>query len=331
MQPQDVTVSAFMLQGPYPFGTNLLFPLAVGAAAVMVPKSQMGAADVLDLCERRGATVLTMMPANLQQIIQLPPAELKRARDQLKTVTRVVSAGDALPASLYTKWMELFPQAELLDGLGTSELQHIFISNRIGRAKAGSLGQIVPGYNYRIVDPHGSQVPTGQTGSLHINGGACALFYFNRLEKSREVFLGNNWYSTGDQVHVDDDGYFWLHGRLDDMLKIEGKWCSPLEIEDILLQHPKIGDACVVSRQESGVSMGIAVGHTFAVVTGDTKPGDELRTELRSLIRANTEPWKAGGAEHIYFVDALPRNARGKLERKKLKNDRLRELFKSWA
>jgi benzoate-CoA ligase len=141
-----------------------------------------------------------------------------------------LSAGEALPVELYNRWIETFG-VEILDGIGSAEMFHIYISNRLGDVKPGSLGAIVPGYETRIVDPEGADVAPGEIGTLWIKGDSAALCYWNAHEKSKEVFHGD-WVMTGDQFRQDEEGYFWYCGRTDDMLKVGGVWVSPLEVEN---------------------------------------------------------------------------------------------------
>jgi len=201
---------------------------------------------------------------------------------------------------------------EILDGIGSAEMFHIYISNRIGDVKEGSLGKLVPGYTARIVDPDGREVPTGELGTLHINGDSRMVGYFQDNDKSRRTVMGE-WVNTGDQFRVDADGYFWYEGRADDMLKVGGIWVSPMEIENVLLQHAAVKECAVVPYKDAA---GLVLPRAYVVVREGNVGNTALSETLINFTKERLAHYKA--PRDIRYLDALPRNDRGKTERKKL-------------
>jgi len=223
----------------------------------------------------------------------------------------VTSAGEALPAELHERWRDTFG-VELLDGLGTAEMWHIFISNRPGAARAGTLGQVVPGFEVRVCDEDGRELPRGETGWLWVRGASRALGYWQEHVRSQEVFRGE-WYVSGDLITMDEDGYVTYCGRGDELLKVSGKWLAPAEVEGCLLQHAAVVEAAVVGRADaSGLTKPIA----FVVVRERT---DGLDAELQAFVRERLDPYKA--PREVTFVDALPRTHLGKVDRGRLRRE----------
>jgi acyl-coenzyme A synthetase/AMP-(fatty) acid ligase len=222
---------------------------------------------------------------------------------------------------------------EICDGIGSAEMFHIYITNRPGDVKPGSLGRIVEGYEAKIVNAGGHEVSTNEMGTLKIKGDSAALCYWNAHEKSKETFAGD-WCITGDQFHVDEEGYYWYHGRTDDMLKVSGIFVAPVEIENCLLQHEavlecavigaKAGDglvkpkAFIVLREEFSAKHEVGTGSRSDRVE-DEKPDlqPELVTALQVFVKSQLAPYKY--PRWIEFVPSLPKNDRGKIDRKKLK------------
>ncbi len=208
--------------------------------------------------------------------------------------------------------METFG-VEIYDGIGSAEMFHIYITNRPGDVKPGSLGRIVEGYEAKIVDAEGATLPTGEMGTLRIKGDSAALCYWNAHEKSKETFAGD-WCTTGDQFHVDGEGYYWYHGRTDDMLKVSGVFVAPAEIENCLLQHEAVVEAAVV-----GFDAGdrLVKPKAFVVARDTYTKDDALAQQLKDFVKARLAPYKY--PRWIEFVSALPKNDRGKIDRKQLK------------
>jgi benzoate-CoA ligase len=233
-------------------------------------------------------------------------------REDLATLRFCYSAGEALPIELYERWMERFG-VDICDGIGSAEMFHIYITNRPGDIKPGSLGRIVDGYQAQIVDGLGREVATEEMGTLRIKGDSAALCYWNAHEKTKETFAGD-WCTTGDQIHVDDDGYYWYHGRTDDMLKVGGVFVAPMEIENCILQHDHVRECAVVGYEVDGL-----VKPKAYVVLRDTVVGtDELAQEIQEFVKKQLAKYKY--PRIVEFVMSLPKNDRGKIDRKQLKN-----------
>jgi acyl-coenzyme A synthetase/AMP-(fatty) acid ligase len=219
------------------------------------------------------------------------------------------SAGEALPVELYHRWRDTFG-VELLDGLGTAEMWHIFITNRPGAVRPGTLGQVVDGFEVRVCDDAGRDVADGDVGMLWVRGGSRAIGYWQQMEKTAQVFRGD-WYVSGDLISRDGDGYISYHGRADEMLKVSGKWLSPQEVEGCLLQHPAVREAAVVGVVGDG---GLTKPHAYVVAT-ERRP--DLGAELQAFAAQRLEGYKVPRA--VVFLDALPRTHLGKVDRGKLR------------
>jgi len=190
---------------------------------------------------------------------------------------------------------------------------HIYISNKPGDVKPGSLGRVVNGYEARIVSAEGRQVATGDMGTLRIKGDSAALCYWNAQEKSKETFAGD-WCTTGDQFHVDADGYYWYHGRTDDMLKVSGIFVAPAEIENCLLQHEAVMECAVIGADAGD---GLIKPKAFVVLREEFDSGNSLDEELKEFVKTHLAVYKY--PRWIDFVSSLPKNDRGKIDRKQLR------------
>jgi benzoate-CoA ligase len=223
-----------------------------------------------------------------------------------------ISAGEALPPELYGRWKEQFG-VEILDGIGSAELFHIYISNRFGEVRPGSLGRLVPGYEARVVSADGRDVLDGEIGTLWVKGDSAAICYWQAHEKSKEVLRGD-WVVSGDLFRRDDNGYFYYAGRADDMLKVGGIWVSPLEVESCLLRHPAVLEAAVIGYEDEE---GLVKAMAYVVVKSGA-PSEELGALLIEHCKLELAHYKA--PRKIQFVDALPRSDRGKILRRELRN-----------
>jgi benzoate-CoA ligase len=223
-----------------------------------------------------------------------------------------LSAGEALPEELYRRWVETFG-VEIYDGIGSAEMFHIYITNRPGDVKPGSLGRVVEGYEAEVIDAEGRRLPAGEMGTLRVRGDSAALCYWQAHEKSKQTFAGD-WCTTGDQFHADDEGYFWYHGRTDDMLKVSGVFVAPAEIENCLLQHEAVLEAAVVGHDAGD---GLIKPKAFLVLREGHAPGEELAQSVKEFVKSRLALYKY--PRHVEFVDSLPKNDRGKIDRKKLK------------
>ena len=203
-------------------------------------------------------------------------------------------------------------KVEVLDGIGSAEMFHIYISNYPGDVTPGSLGRLVPGYEARVVDAAGQDVPDGEAGTLWIKGESAAILYWQAHEKSKQVLRGD-WVVSGDHVRRDADGRFWYEGRSDDMLKVGGVFVSPFEVENCLLQHPRVAECAVIGyKDQDGL-----VKPKAHIVLRDGSGSDQLARELQDFVKQRLAPFKY--PRIVEFAPSLPKNDRGKIERRKLK------------
>ena len=300
MRADDITISVPKLFFGYATGSNLFFPFSVGASCVLFP--ERCTADVLFAKIRRHRpTVLVNVPAMIQQLL----AHEDAAKQDLSSLRFATSAGEALPADLYDRWKSTFG-VELVDGLGTAEMWHIFLSNRPGDVVPGTLGRPVPGFDIRLCDAEGVEVPNGTAGELWVRGGSRAIAYWQRMEDTMHAFRGE-WYVSGDMLRRNPDGTFTYCGRSDDMLKVNGKWVAPSEVENCLRAHPAVREAVVV-----GVANTDGLVKPRAYVVSD-QASDELGRELQEHVESCLERFKC--PREIVFLESLPRTHLGKVDR----------------
>jgi benzoate-CoA ligase family protein len=293
----------------YATGTNLLFPFAVGGATALFAERSTPE-KLFEVIERFRPTVLTSVPTMINGMLNVEGAG--RERD-LSSLRFCLSAGEALPVELYERWMKTFG-VEILDGIGSAEMFHIYITNRPGDVRPGSLGRIVEGYEAQVIDAEGREVATGEMGTLRVRGDSAALCYWQAHEKSKETFAGD-YCTTGDQFHVDEEGYYWYHGRTDDMLKVSGVYVAPVEIEACLLQHEAVVE-CAVVGHDAGDHL--VKPKAFIVPREGFAPTDELAASIKEFVKSHLALYKY--PRWIEFVTSLPKNDRGKIDRKKLKD-----------
>lgn len=303
----DIALGVPKLFFGYATGTNLMFPFAVGASAVLF--AERSTEDVLfDLIEKYKVTMLTNVPTMIGKMLQSPRIN----QVNLSSLRLCLSAGEALPESLYTAWQQR-TGVEILDGIGSAEMFHIYISGYPGRVRCGSLGNLVPGYAVEIVNADGVPVETGEIGRLRVKGGSTALCYWGDKKKSRETFQAE-WCTTGDLFRCDADGYYYYEGRADDLLKVSGIFVSPLEIEAALLEHTSVVEVCVVGHEEDD---NLTKPYAFVVCARGVTGCDELAVELKAFLKDRLAPYKY--PRWFEWCTELPKNDRGKIARKDLK------------
>ena len=305
---EDITVSVPKLFFGYATGTNLLFPFAVGGATALFSE-RATPEKMFEVITRYRPTILTTVPTMINSMLNVSEA----TRDDVSSLRFCYSAGEALPVELYERWMNRFG-VQICDGIGSAEMFHIYITNRPAEVKPGSLGRVVHGYEAKVVDADGDQVLTGEMGTLKIKGDSAALCYWNAHEKSKETFAGD-WCTTGDQFHVDSDGYYWYHGRTDDMLKVGGIFVAPSEIENCLLQHEAVLECAVIGDESSE---GLVKPKAFVVLRDGFAQDDETAELLKTFVKSRLAAYKY--PRWIEFAASLPKNDRGKIDRRSLKS-----------
>jgi benzoate-CoA ligase len=311
MTDKDITVSVPKLFFGYATGSNLLFPFFFGGAALLFPDKPTPE-RLFDLIARHKATMLINVPTMIAQMATVwEKSATTSKKHDVRSLRALTSAGEALPPELYRRWMN-GPGVEILDGIGSAELFHVFISGKFGDVVPGSLGTLVEGYEAKIVDQDGRTCGPNEVGTLWIHGESSAAFYWQRHERSRDVLQGR-WVNTGDQFVRDEKGSFWYRGRADDLMKVAGRWLSPQEIEDALTSHEAVSEAGAAPFVQEGLTKPMA----FIVLRPGHSPSDELARSLSDFVAARTAPYKA--PRFVEFVEKLPRGDRDKLARKELR------------
>jgi benzoate-CoA ligase family protein len=303
IRPDDRCLSAAKAFFAYGLGNSVLFPLAAGAAAILEPAPARPAG--MAACARSyGATLFFAGPTFFANMLR---ADLPG--DALTGVRLAASAGEPLPAALYQRWTSRFG-VDVLDGIGMTEMLHIFLSNREGQVRPGTTGVAVPGYDLRIVDEHGQDLPAGTPGTLLVRGASSATGYWSRYAASRQVFQGE-WLRTGDTYVEDADGYFTCLGRTDDMLKASGIWISPADVEARLMAHPAVERAIVVGAPDpDGLDKPVAY---LVLRPGPVVTEPELIDFCRQGLPSYARP------RRVVFVDEFPTTATGKIRRVELR------------
>jgi benzoate-CoA ligase family protein len=299
----DRCLSAAKAFFAYGLGNSLLFPLSVGAAAVLEP-APASPAVIAERAAEYGATLFFGGPTFFANMLR---ADLPA--DAMTGIRLAVSAGEALPAALYQRWTRHFG-VDILDGIGMTEMLHIFLSNQPGKVRPGSTGVAVPGYELKILDDAGAQVGPGTPGTLYVRGASAATGYWSRYDASRQVFQGE-WLRTGDTYIQDDSGCYTCLGRTGDMLKVSGMWLSPAEVEERLLAHPGVAQAVVVAGLDSdGLEKPVAY---VMLRPGALATEDELIQFCRTGLPTFKRP------RRVVFTEAYPTTATGKIRRVELR------------
>ena len=303
----DVCFSAAKLFFAYGLGNAMTFPLWVGGSAVLFPGAPNPAA-MHEVIETHRPTayfgVPTLYGAQLRAMAEKMP--------DMPSVRLCVSAGEALPPELLKRWTERTGRP-ILDGIGTTEILHIFLSNTENALKPGASGKPVPGYEARIVDESGQPVKQGDSGSLMIKGDSLLKYYWRNPEKTA-ASMKDGWMFTGDTYYQDDDGFYFCAGRSDDMLKVGGIWCSPVEIEQKLIEHPKVLEAAVVGRKDEDA---LIKPEAYIVLGDGSDASDALKQELLEHCKNGLARYKY--PRWINFVSELPKTATGKIQRFRLR------------
>jgi benzoate-CoA ligase family protein len=304
----DTVYSVAKLFFAYGLGNAGYFPMAFGAQSILNPHRPT-AESVYEILSRQRPTLFFGIPTLYAAMLAMKDAE---KRYDLSSLRLCFSAGEALPEELYTRWRERFG-VELIDCIGTTEILHVFISNRPGEVRPGSTGKPVPGYEAMLVDDDGKSVPQGEIGNLRVKGDSIMAYYWNKHDKTKAALHGA-WIETGDKYWQDADGYFFYAGRGDDMLKVGGIWVSPIEVEATLIKHAAVLEAAVVGREDSDR---LVKPHAFVVLKDDAAGSPSLADELKGFVKDKIAPYKY--PRWIDFVTELPKTATGKIQRFKLR------------
>ncbi|WP_413381660.1 benzoate-CoA ligase family protein [Alkalihalobacillus sp. 1P02AB] len=309
MTEDDITFSASKLFFAYGLGNGMYFPLGVGGTTVLMserPKPD----KVFEQIEKAKPTIFFGVPTLYGAMLNY--VEQTGIVPDLSSIRVCVSAGEALPASFYKRWKEVF-QLDILDGIGSTEALHIFLSNRIGDIQPGSTGKLVPGYEAKILNDQSIELGPNEVGDLVIKGDSLTGGYWCNKKENQRKFYGE-WMHTGDKYYLDENGYFWYSGRSDDMLKVGGIWVSPIEIENILFQHPKVLEVAVVGKETANH---LVYPKAYIVLKAGIEGTEMLKDELRLYVKEHLAPYKY--PREIEFIDDLPKTASGKIQRFRLR------------
>jgi benzoate-CoA ligase family protein len=313
IRERDRTFSVAKLFFAYGLGNALSFPFNVGATTILMPGPPT-AQNVYATIERHRPTLFYSVPTGYGMMLaQTRPPDVPSAADfDLSSIRLAVSAGEALPPALYERFKQRFG-VDVLDGIGSTEALHMFISNKPGAIRPGSSGQIVDGYEARILDDDGQAVAEGEIGNLWIRGDSVCAGYWNQHERTKDTIEGH-WIRTGDKYSRDADGYFWYAGRSDDMLKVGGLWVSPVEVENALIGHSAVLECGVVGREDHD---GLVKPMAFVVLKSGISGSGELANELQQFVRQRLAEYKR--PRWVEFLPELPKTATGKIQRFRLR------------
>lgn len=304
IKEDDICFSAAKLFFAYGLGNGIYFPFCVGATAVYLPQRPTPA-HVFDTVRRHRPTLYFGVPTLYGQMLEEEGA--------MDGVRLCVSAGEALPAPYLHRWKDRF-QLDILDGIGSTEMAHIFISNRQGEIVAGSSGKAVPGYEARIVGEDMHDLPVGEIGTLLVKGDSAAALYWNKHEKTRQTMMGH-WINTGDKYFCDEQGNFFCAGRSDDMLKVGGIWVSPNEVESCLIEHPAVLECAVIGAPDEE---NLIKPMAFVVLNKQHSASEEMENVLKDYVKSQLALYKY--PRWIRFLDELPKTPTGKIKRFELRN-----------
>jgi benzoate-CoA ligase family protein len=303
---RDVCYSTTKLFHAYGLGNSLSFPLSVGACSTLV-KGRSTPDRIFETLGRVHPTLFFSVPALYAAMVKAPGAR----EVDFSSVRACISAAEALPAAVLSRWQAI-AGGPILDGIGSTEMLHIYCSNTLEDLAPGTSGRPVPGYDLTLVDEHGLDVAPGEPGDLMVRGDSCAAFYWHQREKTRSSMRGE-WFHTGDRYIRDADGHFVYQGRSDDMIKVGGLWVSPADVEGCLVRHPAVSEAAVIGTQIEDLSRIKA----FVICASAPADPDALADELRQLCKENLRRYEYPHV--VEFVEDLPRTPTGKVQRYKLR------------
>ena len=304
----DISYSAAKLFFAYGLGNGMTFPLWVGGTAILDDRRPTPDTS-FETIERFKPTLYYGVPA----LYAAQLVVLDKGKPDLSSLRACVSAGEALPAEIFRRWKEKTGTI-ILDGIGSTEALHIFLGNRLDDYKPGTSGKPVRGYQARILDEHGQPVPRGERGRLWIKAESAAKYYWNKPEKTAETMV-DGWLNTGDTYRQDDEGYYIYDGRSDDMLKVGGIWCSPVEIENCLIGHGDVLEAAIVGQADENE---LIKPKAYIVLKQADDAGQALTDELMALCKKTLAPYKY--PRWVEYVPELPKTATGKIQRFKLRS-----------
>jgi benzoate-CoA ligase family protein len=307
MRAEDCVLSAAKLFFSYGLGASLLIPFRHGASSILMP-GRPEPRRIFETIARERPSLLYWVPTGYAALLAIPESE----RHDVSSLRRCISAGESLPAPLFERWRARFG-LEILDGIGSTEIGYIAISNFPGRARPGTSGQVIPGYEARVQRADGEPAALDEVGDLLVRGPSTAAFYWRRHAATKHTFRGE-WVFTGDRYSVDADGYYTNHGRSDDLLRVSGHWVSPLEVESVLLRHAAVRECAVVARADRD---GLVKPCAYVVCVDSATAAPALADELKAFVKDALAPYKY--PRWVEFIPELPKTSTGKIQRYKLR------------
>ena len=307
IREDDIVFSPPKIFFAYGFGNSITFPFSVGAATVLLP-GRPDAQAVFDTIERHRPTMLFGLPTLYNALVAHPGS----AQRDLSSLRLCLSAAETLSGELYREWKQRYGHS-IVEGLGSTEVLHIYLSNRPERQKIGASGMRVPGYDIKLTDPDGKMMGPGESGVLWARGDSQAPLYWNRPDKTAET-MRDGWIYTGDRFRLDDEGFYFFEGRVDDLIKVSGQWVYPLEVERCLAEHPGVQECAVLGVEESNGLMTLAA---FVVLRSGMARDDGLTRALQDFVKSQLTPYKY--PRRFIYLDALPKTGTDKIDRQGLK------------
>jgi len=305
--PEDVGLSVPRLFFSYGIANALFTPLLMGSSAVLFPE-RPEPARVLELIARHRPTMFYTVPTSFAALLK----ELEGSRADLSSLRLCMSAGEPLPAPIFERWRER-TGVEIIDFIGSTEVGYAYLSNRPGRVRPGSTGTALPGFEVRLVNERGEDVPPGEVGDLLVKAESTAATYWNQHERTKAAFQGE-WFRTGDKFVRDAEGFYTYVSRSDDLLRVSSQWVAPVEVEAALLAHPAVLEAAVVGAPDEH---GLEKPKAFVVVREGRPADNGLVKELQDFVKQRLAPYKY--PRWVEFVPELPKTATGKIQRYKLR------------
>jgi acetyl-CoA synthetase len=303
----DIVFSVPKIFFAYGFGNSLTFPFAAGATAVLLP-GRPDPQSVFDTIERDRPTILFGLPTLYIAMAAHPGSEHR----DLSSLRLCISAAETLSSELFDEWRRRYGLA-IVEGLGSTEVLHIYLSNTPTQQKPGASGRRVPGYEVRLTDADGRDVSPGESGVMWVRGHSQAPCYWNRPDKTAEA-MRDGWIYTGDRFRCDPDGYYFFEGRADDLVKISGQWVHPVEVERCLAEHPLVRECAVLALEDKNRLKTLVA---FVALHEGERRGDETTRALQRFVKERLVPYKY--PRRVIYMDALPKTGTGKIDRQALK------------
>jgi benzoate-CoA ligase family protein len=307
LRADDIVFSPPKIFFAYGFGNSLTFPFSVGATAVLHP-GRPDAESVLRVIERDRPTILFGLPTLYGGLLSHPGSE----RRDLSSLRLCISAAEVLPSEMFLQWQRRYGLS-IVEGLGSTEVLHMYLSNRIDQQKPGASGARVPGYEIKLTDNDGNPVPRGESGVMWVRGDSAAPLYWNRPDKTRET-MREGWIWTGDRFRQDEEGDFYFEGRIDDLIKVSGQWIHPLEVERCLAEHPAVAECAVLGVEDANR---LKILHAWVALRPGNDPGPETTRALQEFVKQRLLPYKHPRA--VEYLEALPKTGTGKIDRQGLR------------